>query len=82
MNHYWFLNNTADDPRESFIVSLLEALPPEGSILTYSSYEKQMITRLAQAFPGYQGRLLALLDREVDLLKLIRDNYYHPEFHG
>ncbi len=82
MNHYWFLNNTADDPRESFIVSLLEALPPEGSILTYSSYERRIINQLAQAFPRRQDHLLALLDREVDLLKLIQNNYYHPEFHG
>ena len=37
---------------------------------------------LAQAFPQYEGRLLALCERVVDLLALIRSNYYHPEFHG
>jgi len=33
-------------------------------------------------FPEYGEGLQALCDRTVDLLKLIQENYYHPEFHG
>ena len=43
---------------------------------------KTVMEELAQAFPQYEGWLLALCDRVVDLLALIRSNYYHPEFHG
>jgi hypothetical protein len=38
--------------------------------------------QLAETFPEYAERLLALCDRTFDLLKLIRGNFYHPEFHG
>ena len=82
LRHDSFLNGNAADPRERFVTSLLEAIPPEGAIITYSSYEKVIMNQLAQAFPRYETQLMALCDRMIDLLKLIRDNYYHPEFHG
>ena len=82
LRHDSFLNGDAEDPRERFAASLLEAVPSEGAIITYSSYEKTIMGQLAQAFPQYRDRLLALCDRVVDLLKLVRDNYYHPGFHG
>ncbi|MCE2463062.1 MAG: DUF2779 domain-containing protein [Dehalococcoidia bacterium] len=82
IRHDSFLNHDARDPRERFVTRLLEAIPPEGSIIAYSTYERTIMRELAQAFPQYEDRLLALCDRMVDLLKLVRDNYYHPEFHG
>ena len=82
LRHDSFLNKDAEDPRERFIAGLLEAVPPEGAIIVYSSYEQTTLNQLAQAFPQYESRLSALCDRMVDLLKLIRDNYYHPEFNG
>ena len=82
LRHDWFLNGDADDPRERFVISLLEALPPEGAIFTYSSYETSMMKDLAQGFPQYGDGLMALCDRAVDLLQVIRANYYHPGFHG
>ena len=82
LRHDSFLNDDAEDPRERFVTGLLEAVPPKGAIIAYSSYEKTTMRGLAQAFPQYENRLLALCDRVVDLLKLIRDNYYHPEFNG
>ena len=82
LTHDSFLNEDADDPRERFIISLLDATPHEGSIVTYSSYEKSILNGLAHAFPRYGHRLLSLCDRMVDLLKLIRESYYHPDFSG
>lgn len=82
LTHESFLNDDADDPRERFIISLLQAIPLEGSIVTFSPYEKTVLRNLAQAFPYYANLLLSLCDRMVDLLKLIRENYYHPDFNG
>ena len=82
LTHESFLNDDADDPRDRFIISLLDAIPLEGAIVTYSPYEKTILRGLAQAFPHYGNRLLSLCDRMVDLLKLIRENYYHPGFNG
>ena len=82
LRHSSFLDGGPGDPRERFITSLLEDIPSLGTIVAYSSYEKTVMRELAQAFPQYEGRLLALCERVVDLLALIRSNYYHPEFHG
>ena len=80
--HDSFLNADAEDPRERFAASLLEAIPPDGSIVTYSLYERTIMNRLAQTLPQYRDHLLALCRRVVDLLKVIRHNYYHPSFNG
>ena len=82
LSHASFLNGDAEDPRERFITGLLEAVPSEGSIIAYSPYEKTMMRELAEAFPQHRDGLLALCDRVVDLLKLLRGSYYHPGFNG
>ena len=82
LSHREFLNDDAAEPRERAITSLLEAVPPAGSIVVYSGYEERMLKELAAAFPRYAQPLAALSDRLYDLCQLVRDNYYHPDFHG
>lgn len=83
LRHKEYLHDGLDDPRESLAKSLLKALGTDGPIVVYSSFEATRIRELAEAFPHLSKDLLALLDgRIVDLLKLVRDNCYHPEFHG
>ena len=82
LTHSSFLGDGPEDPREGFVTNLLAAVASQGTIVTYSSYEKTVIKGLAESFPQYEGDLLALCDRIVDLLQVVRDNYYHPEFHG
>ena len=82
LGHSSFLDDGPDDPRERFITSLLEAIPSHGTIVAYSGYEERVMKELAREIPRYETPLLALCDRVVDLLRLIRSSYYHPEFHG
>ena len=82
LRHSSFLDDGPGDPRERFVASLLEAVPSEGTIVAYSSYEETVMRGLAQAFPQYESRLLALCGRIIDLLQVIRGDYYHPDFHG
>ena len=82
LSHCSFLDDGDDDPRERFVTSLLAAVPSGGSIVAYSSYEETVLKELAQAFPQYDSQLRELCDRAVDLLRLIRGEYYHPGFHG
>ena len=82
LRHSAFLASGLDDPREGLIVSLLEAIPSQGTIVAYSNYERVVLRGLAQAFPQYEGPLLALCDRIIDLYRLVRSNYYHPDLHG
>ena len=82
LRHHWFLHEGSEDPREQLTACLLEAIPAQGTLLAYSNYEATVMKGLAEAFPQYEVRLMGLCDRVVDLLQIIRGNYYHPEFHG
>ena len=82
LTHHWFLHDGPGDPREHLITSLLDAIPTQGTLVAYSGYEAAVMKGLAEAFPQYETPLLGLCDRVVDLLRIIRGNYYHPEFHG
>lgn len=82
LSHSEFLHDGDDDPREWFITSLLAAIPARGAIVAYSSYEKSMLRELARDFPYYREPLLTLAARVIDLMQIVRSEYYHPEFHG
>jgi CRISPR/Cas system-associated exonuclease Cas4 (RecB family) len=82
VEHREYLCNEDKDPREEITVKLLEALGKKGSIYMYTGFEKDVIKGLAKDLPEYGKQLLATLDRLVDLYKIIKANYYHPEFHG
>ena len=82
LRHQGFLAEGAGDPRQELIVSLLQAVPDQGTIVAYSNYERTVLKGLALAFPQYEDRLLELCDRIVDLHRLVRGYYYHPEMHG
>lgn len=62
--------------------ALIDILGKQGSIIVYSSFENVRIGKLAESYPDIRDELLAINDRMVDLLKLIRTNIYHPEFKG
>lgn len=82
MEHREYLCQKDKDPREELTQTLLQALGNEGSIVTYTNYEERIIKGLAEEFPEYREKLLALLDRIRDLYRIISKNYYHPGFHG
>ena len=48
----------------------------------YSGFEATVIKQLARRFPNLSDDLTALVDRIVDLEKIISRSFYHPEFHG
>jgi CRISPR/Cas system-associated exonuclease Cas4 (RecB family) len=83
MTHREFLHDGSGDPREPLARSLLKTLGRSGSIVVYSGFEETRIRELSEALPHLAQDLLALLDgRIVDLHPLVRDNCYHPDFHG
>jgi predicted RecB family nuclease len=70
------------DPREEFAETLLEALGEKGSIVVYTTYEKGVLEGLAEHLAHYRDRLHAVIDRLYDLHVVVKNHYYHPEFHG
>jgi hypothetical protein len=61
---------------------LISTLGNKGSVIVYSSFEETRIKSLRDAFPDLATQLQAILGRILDILPIIQDNIYHPEFRG
>ena len=80
--HSGYLFKDGTDPREDFVVTLLDALGDGGTVFTYSNYERRILTELAEYLPERSEQLLATLDRFKDLQALIKRHFYNTSFHG
>ena len=82
MRHEQYLCTDPKDPREEFVLTLLNSIGREGTICVYSGYEARILEELADAFPGFRSDIDRAIERFWDLLSVIRAHYYHPEFEG
>ena len=81
--HFEFLATDESDPRTAFISTLCDALGEGGSIVVYSQqFESQRLSDLASWLPGFSARIKKIQQRLWDLLPIVRDHVYHPEFCG
>ena len=80
--HTDYLHESDDDPRPELADRLIEALGTKGSICTYSGYEKRVLRELSEALPDRSDELGSIEARLFDLLPVVRNGYYHPEFRG
>ena len=80
--HADYLHESDDDPRPELTARLIEALGSKGSVCTYSGYEKRVLRELGEALPERAGELRSIEARLFDLLPVVRNGYYHPEFRG
>ncbi len=81
--HFEFLADGRDDPRRAFAESLL-ATAEESTypILVYSAFEDEVLAELADALPDLASRIAALRARLRDVLPIVREHVYHPDFRG
>ncbi|MEQ8191765.1 MAG: DUF2779 domain-containing protein [Candidatus Eremiobacterota bacterium] len=49
---------------------------------SFTDYEEGIIRELIELSPELSEELNHIIERLVDLEKIIRENYYHPDFHG
>jgi len=83
LEHRSYLADDQSDPRGAFAFSLLEALGSEGPVIVYyKSFELGRIEELASDLPQFAPKLMAIASRVVDLLPIMRNNYYHPDMQG
>ena len=81
-NHFEYLADPLRDCRRELAEKLLSDCGNQGSIIVYTSFEKNRIKGLVDICPDLKSDLLVLIDRIVDINKMISENYYHPEFQG
>ena len=83
VRHYEWLTEDSADPRLALAERLLEACETARTIATYNAtFERGCLERMAEALPAHAQRLRRLAERIVDLLPVVRNHVYHPEFVG
>lgn len=81
--HLEFLADAGSDPRFGFVETLREAMSDAATICYYSSYEPDTIRGLAEAgIPHALPMVDLMAERGLDLLDVVRDHLYLPEFRG
>jgi CRISPR/Cas system-associated exonuclease Cas4 (RecB family) len=81
-SHDEFLADAKRDCERELAETLIKQLGDRGSIVVYSSFEKTRISALKDMFPDLAVALQEILDRIKDLLVVIQDHVYHPDFRG
>ena len=83
LKHRQFLDLSGDDPSKAFAEALIAECGPSGPIFVYNAgFEKARIKEAAARFRLLRARLLALIDRVVDLLPVAQAHFYHPSQEG
>ncbi len=82
IEHFEYIADHKQDCRKQIAKKLIEILGTQGSIITYSSAEKQIIEKLAALYPELAEQLEAITERIVDFEQILRTNYYDKRFHG
>jgi predicted RecB family nuclease len=83
MEHHAWLAEGRRDPRKEFSRALLRACADGKTVLAYNApFERRCVDALAEALPHLRADLAALSARIRDLLPIVRDHVYHPDFGG
>jgi hypothetical protein len=81
-HHAWLFDGEGD-PRPAAARAILDACRGARTVTAYfSSFEKSCIKLVAAACPEHAAELEAIADSLVDLLPIVREHVYHPEFAG
>ena len=81
-HHAWLAEGPAD-PRPALAERLVTACAAAHTIVAYHApFERQCIVQLAEAVPALAAPLGSIAERLVDLLPIIRNHVYHPDFGG
>src|SRR5258705_2765417 len=80
--HAEYLAEGPKDCRPDLARAMVEATKNAEKVAMYSSFEKTRIRGLQEAVPELRAELEALEGKLVDLLPVVRENVYHPDFLG
>lgn len=80
--HDEFLDTTGDAPMQRCMEHLIAAVGNAGPVFGYSGFEVRILREAATRHPALAPQLNALAARVIDLLPIVRSNYYHPAQNG
>jgi hypothetical protein len=82
VTHHEWLADGPGDPREAIARALVAACAGASAVAAYSSFEGRCIDALIEAVPALAPNLTKIRSRLVDLLPIVRNRIYHPDFGG
>lgn len=83
LEHFGFLADGGDDPREAFAETLLEKLASSTEpIIVYSSFERSTLNQLAGVLKHHREAIESITARLCDLLAIMREHVYYADFGG
>jgi hypothetical protein len=78
-----FLGDGLTDPRQAFSEALVKAIPSQGTVLIYSSYEKAILRQTSEFLPKFKAPFNDIIQRCKDLASPFqRRDVVHPDFEG
>jgi len=80
--HAEYLAEGPKDCRPELAQRMIDATTNAEKVATYSGFEKTKIRGLQKAVPEMLPELEALEHKLVDLLPIVREHVYHPDFLG
>src|SRR5262245_5593502 len=81
--HHEWLAEGSGDPRPALAERVIRACDSARAVVTYNAaFERGCLTRMADALPAQADRLRRIAERLVDLLPIVRNHVYHPDFGG
>lgn len=83
VEHSEWLADPGGDPRPSLAHALVSACADATSVVAYNAgFERACIMGLVEVCPELEEELVTIAGKLVDLLPIVRNNVYHPQFHG
>jgi hypothetical protein len=84
LSHYEYLAPSDIDPREAFILKLIDDCGSNGDIIVYNiSFERGRLNELIKIYPKYKEQLNNIINRMKDLMIPFQKKwYYTPEMKG
>jgi len=81
--HREWLAGGPEDPRPMLAEHLVRACEGARTVVAYSAgFERRCIDQMAETLPALAAPLRSIVDRLVDLLPVVRNHVYHPDFGG
>lgn len=84
IHHHYFLAEKKEDFRKELITQFIQKVGNDDyPIVVYNmSYEKTRLKELAILYPELAGQIEQIINRFVDLMLVIKDNYYDYRLYG
>lgn len=83
VTHHEWLTDGPEDPRPALAERLVQACESAHTVVAYNAgFERGCIEQMAEVLPALATPLHSIVDRLADLLPIVRNHVYHPDFGG